>query len=39
MALVYIAEYIIRNVNQIREYESYFYYEKYGKYNSIDSEN
>ena len=30
LALVYIAEYTIRNYNQPREYEIHFYYEKYG---------
>ena len=36
MALVYIGEYITRNDSQSSEYETHFYYEKYGKYtNSI----
>ena len=37
MVLVYIAGYITRNDSQPCEYETYFYYEKYGKYtNSIE---
>ena len=35
MALVYIAGYITRNDNQPSEYETHFYYEKYGKYTNL----
>ena len=39
MVLVYIAGYITRNDNQPSEYETYFYYKKYGRYtNSINCE-
>ena len=37
MDLVYIAVQMTRNYNQPSEYETHFYYEKYGKYtDSID---
>ena len=35
MALVYIAGYISRNDNQRSEFETHFYYEKYGKYTNL----
>ena len=35
MALAYIAGYITRNYNQSSEYETHFYYEKYGKYTNL----
>ena len=35
MAFVYIAGYITRNDNQPNEGETYFYYEKYGKYTNL----
>ena len=35
MALVYIAGYITRNDDQLSEYETHFYYEKYGKYTNL----